>query len=286
MAPANLKGSLKWSRRIERGLGFLLLIALAVVFMLPFAITLSDSLKGLQQVYAVPRIWIPHPVRWHNFVDIFQVLPFFRFFVNTVCITGLALFGQVCSACLVAYSFARMRWPFRDFCFLLLLSTIMLPAQVTMIPVFLLFNRLGWVNSWLPLIVPAYFGGTVFNVFLMRQFFKTIPLALEDAAKIDGCSHFRIFSTIMIPLAKPAIATICVLSFIFYWNDFMGPLIYLSDYTKYPIALGVYMFKDAQGIFPHYVMAASLVSILPVLVLFFSAQRYFVEGIVLTGVKG
>jgi ABC-type glycerol-3-phosphate transport system permease component len=221
-----------------------------------------------------------------NFLQVFRMLPFHRFIFNTVCITSLAVFGQVCSACLVGYSFARIRWPFRDFLFVVLLSTIMLPGEITMIPVFILFNKIGWVNTWLPLIVPAYFGGGVFNIFLMRQFFKTIPVDLEDAARIDGCSTFRIFFTIMAPLAKPAIATICVLGFIGYWNDFQGPLIYLSDYLKYPISMGIYMFKSAEFMFANYVMAASLISVVPVLLIFFSAQQYFVKGIVLTGIKG
>jgi ABC-type glycerol-3-phosphate transport system permease component len=219
-------------------------------------------------------------------VDIFRVLPLGRFFLNTICITLLALIGQLSSACLVAYSFARMRWPLREVFFFILLSTIMLPGQVTMIPVFMLFNKLGWANTWLPLIVPAYFGGGVFNIFLLREFFKTIPLALEDAAKIDGCSHFRILTTIIVPLSKPALTTVCVLAFISHWNDFIGPLIYLSDYSKYPISLGIRMFKDAQTMEPHYVMAASLTALVPVLILFFSAQRYFIQGIVLSGIKG
>lgn len=201
-------------------------------------------------------------------------------------ITALALFGQVTSACLVGYSFARLRWPFRDLCFVLLLSTMMLPGQVTMIPMFLLFNQMGWVNTWLPIIVPAYFGVNVFNVFLMRQFFKTIPYSLEEAAYIDGAGHLRILTMIMLPLAKPAVLTITVLGFVHWWNDFMGPLIYLSDHTKYPIALGIKMFSDAQMTNPQYIMAASLITILPIVAIFFIAQKYFVEGIALTGTKG
>ncbi|HOV73866.1 MAG TPA: carbohydrate ABC transporter permease [Candidatus Hydrogenedentes bacterium] len=283
---AGLKGSVRAIRRIERAMGILALIVLSCIFIVPFLITLGDSLKSFLDVYKVPRIWIPRPPQWSNFADIFRVLPFHRFFINTICITTLSLFGQVASASIVGYSFARLRWPFRDFFFIVLLSTMMLPGQVTMIPIFLLFNKLGWVNTWLPLIVPAYFGGGVFNIFLLRQFFKTIPVALEDAAKIDGCSQPRILLTIMLPLAKPALVTVTILGFIGIWNDFMGPLIYLSDYVRYPISLGIYMFKSAQGMFPHYVMAASLVSLTPVLILFFSAQRYFVKGIVLTGIKG
>jgi len=155
-----------------------------------------------------------------------------------------------------------------------------------MIPMFLLFNQLGWVNTWLPLCVPAYFGVNVFNVFLLRQFFKGIPLSLEDAAKIDGCSHLRILTQIMIPLSKPAVISICVLGFIHWWNDFMGPLIYLSDHSKFTISVGINMFKDAQSMQPHYIMAASIISVMPVLLIFFSAQKYFVKGVALSGQKG
>ncbi len=279
MADSNKKS------RIERLIVWALLLLIGSLFLIPFFITLSDSLKTFRQVFAQPRIWIPIPPQWRNYVDIFLVLPFFTFFKNTIMITALALFGQICSACLVGYSFARLRWPFRDTCFVLLLSTMMLPGQVTMIPIFLLFNKLGWVNTWLPIIVPAYFGVNVFNVFLMRQFFKTIPYSLEEAALIDGAGHLRILTTIMIPLAKPAVLTIGILGFVHWWNDFMGPLIYLSDHTKYPISMGIKMFSDAQVCNPHYIMAASLVSILPVLVLFFCAQKYFIQGIALTGQK-
>lgn len=281
-------GSLTWTRRFERAAGYGVLAVLSCMFILPFLITISDSLKSFMEVYAVPRIWIADPPRFDNFIRVFQVLPFHRFFINTVLIVVLQLIGQVASACVVGYSFARLRWPMRDFFFVVLLSTIMLPPQVMMIPVFLLFNALGWVGTWLPLIVPKYFGGGVFNVFLLRQFFKTIPVALEDAAKIDGCSQLRILTQIMIPLAKPAIATICVLSFISHWNDFMTPLIYLSggDYKIYPISLGIWMFRSAQESFPQLVMAASLISMVPTLILFFSAQQYFVKGIVMSGIKG
>ncbi len=281
------QGSLTLQRRVGLAMAWLCLVVLSILFALPLLITLGDSLKGFLEVYQVPRTWIPKDPHWSNYVDIFTIgIPFHLFFVNTVVITICALIGEVGSSCLVGYSFARLRWPFRDFLFVVLLSTIMLPGQGTMIPVFLMFKEIGWVNTWLPLIVPAFFGGGVFNIFLMRQFFKTIPTALEDAAKIDGCSQLRILLTIMIPLAKPAIATICVLGFIRHWNDFMGPLIYLSNFKRYPISLGIQMFKDSQGIFPHYIMAASLVALVPVLLIFLSAQRYFIKGIALSGIKG
>lgn len=279
-------GSIKRTNRLERLFGLTVLILLSMLFMLPLLITIGDSLKSFIEIYHVPRIWIPRRPQFSNFVQIFQILPFHRFFVNTVIIAGLALAGEVTTACIVGYSFARVNWPFRDWFFVLLLSTIMLPPQVTLIPVYILFNKIGWVNTWLPLIVPSWFGGGVFNIFLMRQFFKTIPSALDDAAKIDGCSTYRTLFTIMMPLAKPAIATIFVLGFIGHWNDFQGPLIYLSDYLTYPISMGIYMFQSAESMYVHYIMAASLVAVVPVLILFFSAQQYFIKGIVMTGIKG
>ena len=281
-----IKGSMKLARRMELAVGLFALILLSVLFSLPLMITVGDSLKSFLQVYAVPRIWFPRPPQWRNFVDIFHVLPFHLFFINTICITAMSLTGQVMSSAVVGYSFARLRWPFRDFMFIVLLSTLMLPGQVTMIPIFLIFKKFNLINTWFPLFLPAFFGGGVFNIFLLRQFFKTIPVALEDAAKLDGCAPPRIMFTIMLPLAKPALVTITVLGFIGSWNDFMNPLIYLSDYTRYPVSLGIWMFKGAQSMFPHYVMAASLMSITPVLCLFFAAQRYFVKGIVMSGIKG
>ncbi len=283
---AKLRGNLRVTRLLERGAGLGLLLLLSALFMIPFAITLGDSLKTFGQIYASPRIWIPDPPQWSNYIEIFRVLPFLTFFRNSILITAMALFGQVASACMVGYSFARLRWPLRDVCFVLVLSTMMLPAQVTMIPMFVMFSKAGWVNTWLPIIVPAWGAVNVFNVFLMRQFFKTIPFSLEEAALIDGASHFRILTQIMIPLAKPALLTITVLGFVHWWNDFMGPLIYLSDHTLYPISLGIKMFNDSQSANPHLVMAASLVAIVPIVLLFFSAQRYFVKGIALTGQKG
>lgn len=273
-------------QKIEKIFAYTILIVFSVVFSIPFLWSLSTSFKSLLQVFAVPHIWIPDPLQWGNYVEIFAKLPFHLFFRNTIIITALALFGQLASAAVVAYAFARLRWFGRDILFVVLLSTLMLPSQVTLIPQYLLFQKLGWINTWLPLIVPYFFGGGVFNIFLLRQFFKTIPLDLEDAARIDGCSHLRIFLQIMLPLAKPALATLAVLSFIHHWNDFLGPLVYLQSYRLYPISMGINMFKGAYNIFPHYLMAASIVALIPVLLLFFFAQKYFVKGIIMTGIKG
>ncbi|MBN1348287.1 carbohydrate ABC transporter permease [candidate division KSB1 bacterium] len=278
--------SKRFQEKYGRIAGYLILTAMSCIFIIPFLWSLSASFKNLQQVYAVPHQWIPSPVRWNNYVMIFKLLPLVKFFTNTIYITLLSLVGQIASAAVVAYAFARLRWFGRDFFFIVLLSTIMLPAQVTLIPQFLLFKYLGWHDTYNPLIVPYFLGGGVFNIFLLRQFFKTIPLELENAAKIDGCSHLRIFLIIMLPLAKPALATVTVLSFIRHWNDFLQPLIYLQTFDKFPLSLGINMFKDVYSDLPHYVMATSMLSLIPVLILFFMAQKYFVRGIILSGIKG
>lgn len=269
-----------------RALTYALLLALSVLFILPFAWALSASFKKIDGVYAFPPQWIPETVHWENYVKAVTVLPFHVFLKNSLIITMSCLIGQVFTSSLVAYSFARLRWWGRDFCFIVLLATMMLPGQVTMIPVFILFSKLGWVGSLKPLIVPAYFGGGAFFIFLMRQFFKTIPLELEDAAKIDGCSHFQIYWRIMLPLSKPVLATVALLSFIQHWQQFMEPLIYLSDVEQYTLQLGLRMFQSMYGSFVHYLMAASILVLLPLLVLFFIAQKYFVRGIILSGIKG
>ncbi|MBN1348627.1 carbohydrate ABC transporter permease [candidate division KSB1 bacterium] len=273
-------------KQLGRMFAYAALITFSSIFIIPFAWTLSASLKSLMEIYAIPHVWIPNPPLWQNYIEIFKKVPLHKFFGNTIIVTVLSVFGQVTSASLVGFAFARLRWPGRNFLFVVLLSTMMLPGQVTMIPIYLLFEKIGWINTWLPLIVPSYFGGGVFNIFLLRQFFKTIPLELEDAARIDGCSNFRIFWQIMVPLAKPAIATIAVLSFVGHWNDFISPLIYLHSYRLFPISLGINMFKGAYSIFPHYLMAASVVALVPILILFFFAQKYFVKGIILSGIKG
>jgi ABC-type glycerol-3-phosphate transport system permease component len=269
-----------------RALTYALLVGLSCVFITPFVWALSASLKKIDGVYAFPPQWIPETVHWENYVKAVTVLPFHVFLKNSLIITFGCLIGQVFTSSLVAYSFARLRWWGRDLFFIVLLSTMMLPGQVTMIPVFILFSKLGWVGSFKPLIAPAYFGGGAFFIFLMRQFFKTIPLELEDAARIDGCSNFQIFWRIMLPLSKPVLATVALLSFIAHWQQFMEPLIYLSDVEKYTLQLGLRMFQSMYGSFIHYLMAASILVLLPLLVLFFLAQKYFVRGIILSGIKG
>jgi ABC-type glycerol-3-phosphate transport system permease component len=269
-----------------RALTYALLVALSCVFIIPFAWAVSASFKKIDGVYMFPPQWIPSPAHWENYREVFAKLPLALFLKNSLIITVGCLIGQVFTSSLVAYSFARLRWWGRDVFFIVLLATMMLPGQVTMIPVFILFSKLGWVGSFKPLIAPAYFGGGAFFIFLMRQFFKTIPVELEDAAKIDGCTNFQIYWRIMLPLSKPVLATVALMSFIAHWQQFMEPLIYLSDVEKYTLQLGLRMFQSMYGSFIHYLMAASILVLLPLLVLFFLAQKYFVRGIILSGIKG
>ena len=253
--------------------------------MIPFLWMLSTSLKPTDQVFTWPVQWIPDPIVWRNYAEALEAAPFVTFAVNSSVITSLSIVGNLTSSSLVAFSFARLRFPGRRVLFLLMLSTMMVPAWVTIIPTFLLFRALGWLDSYKPLIVPAY-TAVPFYVFLLRQFFLTIPTELEDAARVDGCSTARIYATIILPLAKPALATVAIFSFMSHWNEFMLPLIYIRSQEKYTIALGLRMFQGEYQTFYHLLMAASVMALLPCLVLFFFAQRLFIQGIVITGVKG
>ena len=228
--------------------------------------------------------------RWENYTDALTFLPpetlhGAMYLFNTVFVTALNIVGVIFSSSLVAFAFARLRWPGRDLLFVLMLSTMMLPAAVTMIPVFLIYRGLGWVDTLQPLWVPAFFAAP-FNVFLLRQFFLTIPNDLEDAAKIDGCSYFRIYWNIMLPLIKPALAALTILAFMGSWNNFMGPLIYVSSPEKMTLAYALRLFQSAHSSEYGMLMAASTLVMLPVLLVFFFTQRYFIEGVTLTGMKG
>jgi len=229
-------------------------------------------------------------LKWENYTEALEFLPEetrkgLLYLWNTVYITLLSILGTLLSSSLVAYSFARLRWPGRDVLFLVLLATMMLPAAVTMIPVYLIFRSLGWIDTLRPLWIPTFFGGA-FGVFLLRQFFMTIPTDLEDAAKIDGCSHFGIYWRIMLPLIKPALAALTIMTFMASWNNFMGPLIYINSPEKMTLAYGLQLFQSAYSAEYALLMAASTLVMLPVLLVFFFTQRYFIQGITLTGIKG
>lgn len=258
----------------------------SVVLLIPFAWMISTALKEPGVIFTFPLKWIPHPVVWHNFIEAWTSVPFGTFLKNTCIITFSCIIGQVLSGSLVAYGFARLRFPGRNVLFIILLSTIMIPYQVTMIPQFILFNYLGWIDTFKPLIVPFFFGGSAFYIFLLRQFFLTISPEMDDAAKIDGCTLFGIYYRIILPLSKPALGIIAIFSFAGHWNAFVLPLIFLSSMEKFTLALGLNFFRGMYLTEWNLLMAATLLVILPCLLLFFFAQKYFIQGIVITGLKG
>jgi multiple sugar transport system permease protein len=249
-----------------------------------------SSLKTPQEMSTFPPTWVPEVPQWRNYLTVLDAVPFLRWFYNSLFVVALSTTGTVLAASVVAYSFARFNYRGRDFIFVITLSTMMIPAQVTLIPQFVLFHKLGWINTLYPLWVPHWFGGGAFAIFLIRQFIMSLPRELDEAALIDGAGYARIFWQILMPLCKPVIATIAVISFIASWNDFVNPLIYLQLPEKFTLAVGLNYFKTLPELggepTQHLLMAASVMIILPVIVLFFATQRYFVQGIVLSGIKG
>lgn len=256
----------------------------AGVYLVPLLWMVSSSLKPNYQILAVPPQWIPHPPRWQNYIEALVYVPFGRYALNTSVIVLANILGHLSSCTLVAYGFARLRAPGREPLFILLLATMMLPYPVTMVPLYVLFKTLGWTNTFLPLMVPAFFGHP-FYVFLLRQFLLTIPPDFEDAARIDGAGILRIIWHIMLPLAKPALATVAIFTFQAAWNDFLGPLVYLHRQSLYTVTLGLNFFRATYTVNWAYLMAASLTTMLPVMLVFFFAQRLFIRGITLGGLN-
>lgn len=261
-----------------------MLIIGACMYLFPFLWMVSTSLKAPTELMTNPPILIPETPLWSNYIDALNYFPFWRYLLNSVFLVVMTMIGSVLSSALVGYSFARLQWPGRDIWFGILISTMILPSAVTMIPQFILFKNIGWTNSYLPLIVPA-FTGNAFNIFLLRQFFRTIPMQLSESAQIDGASELRIFAQIVLPLSKPALATVAVFTFMGSWNDFMGPLLYVNDKMSYTLSFGLRTFQMQSGTMWNLMMAASVVVAIPTLVLFFSCQKYFIEGVTLTGIK-
>jgi ABC-type glycerol-3-phosphate transport system permease component len=258
---------------------------LGSVMVLPFLWMVSTSLKTLGETTIYPPEWIPSQVMWGNYLDVVRSYPFGLFALNSVRVALLATAGELVSSTVAAYAFARMSFPGRNLLFMLLMATLMVPSQVTMIPTFLLFNQVGWVNTYLPLIVP-YWCAPAFGTFLMRQFFLTIPREYNDAASIDGASTLRILASIYVPLAKPALATLALFVFLGRWNDFLMPIIYLNEQKLMTLPVGLAYFRQQYVTLYHYLMAGSVMSIVPILVLFVVLQKYFVRGFVMSGLKG
>lgn len=265
---------------------YLVLVAGALVVALPFFWMLSTSVKAEAEVFAEPIVWIPQPLEWDNYVRALTILPFATYFANSLITTLVPTLGSLLSCSLAAFSFARLRWRLREAGFLLVLATMMLPYQVTLIPRFLEFRLLGWIDTLNPLIWPPWLAVGAFNVFLLRQFFLTIPQELVDAAKIDGSSIPGVYWRIILPLAKPALAAVLIFDFQAHWDDFLGPLIYLQSPRNFTLPLGLAAFQGQYGTDWNLLMAASIVVMAPILVTFFVLQRQFIQGIVFTGLKG
>jgi ABC-type glycerol-3-phosphate transport system permease component len=286
---ATASQAMRRSKKSYQWIGNLLIhtamILLGITFLMPLAWVASTSLKAPGEVFITPIEWIPQSPRWGNYIEVFTLLPFARFIINSFYVTFMGTLGAVVSATIVAYGLSRLRWPGREFVFGVLLATLMLPGVVTIIPVFIIFKSIGWIGTFYPLWVPAWLG-FAFYIFLMRQFMMTLPLELDEAAKIDGASNFRILWQVIVPLCGPALTTVTIFAFLHHYNDFLGPLIYISDNNMFTLPLGLLWFQGRFGNFWHLVMAASMITITPVILLFFFAQRYFVQGAQFTGLAG
>ncbi|MCB0106385.1 MAG: carbohydrate ABC transporter permease [Caldilineaceae bacterium] len=272
---------------INKTITFLILLGAALVFLLPLFWMLSTSLKPKDQIFAYPLVWLPHPPQWENYAEALNnpSFKYLLFLQNSLIYAVMSTIGTVVSCAFVAYAFARLRWWGRDFWFVITLSTMMIPYPVTLIPLFLIFRDFGWIGTFKPLIVPSFLG-TPFFIFLLRQFFLTIPMDLSDAARIDGAREVGIFWHIILPLTRPALITVALFTFLGSWNDFLGPLIYLNDGSKYTLAVGLAAFRGQYRTQWDLMMAASTVVTVPIVVLFFFAQKRFIQGITLTGMKG
>ncbi len=276
----------RWRPVLSRTAVYALLTAGSALFILPSLWMLSSSLKTQVEVFLWPPRAFPRVFQWHNYADALTAAPFGRYFLNSIFVSAMVVLGTTISSSMVGYGFARVRGWGSGILFGIVLATIMLPAQVTMIPLYIIYSRLHWINTFLPLTVPLFFGSP-FNIFLFRQFFRGISPEVCDAGKIDGCNHWALYSRIIMPMSTPAVATVAIMAFMWSWNDFLAPLIYLNSQCLFTVPLGLAMFN---AFYPtntpwHWLMAASVAAVAPLLVLFFVAQRSFIQGIVVTGIK-
>jgi multiple sugar transport system permease protein len=269
---------------------YLALIVIGYLLMMPFLWMLSTSVKEEWEIFRVPPTLLPVGIRLQNYPEALANFPFFLALKNTLIITISAVVGQLLSASMAAFAFARLRFRFREPLMILVLATLMIPGHVTLVPTYMIFRSLGWLDTFLPLIAPSWLGGGAFNIFLLRQFFLTISRELDDATRIDGCSNFRLYWNVILPLSTPALATVGIFGFLANWNDFFFPLIYLTDTKKHTLAIALEYWRNPTSTVGlrnwSHLMAVAVVVMLPCLILFFSAQRTFIQGIVITGVKG
>jgi multiple sugar transport system permease protein len=278
-------GAPLWPRIAEGIIKHTVLIVLSVVFMIPLFWMVSGSFKTVADLNATPTVWFPTTITFENYIYGLKVFPFLRYFFNTTVICVLSMICATFSSAMVAYGLARIEWRGRRTLFVIIIGTMMIPFYVTMLPLFEIFRAFGWVNTWAPLIVPHFFGVPLF-IFLLRQFFMTIPKELSESARLDGASEWTIFWRVILPLAKPALAAVALFQFLASWNDLLGPVLYLSDSNTYTVSLGLNFFRGEYSTQFGALMAASTLVVLPVIIVFFLAQRTFIQGITLTGVKG
>jgi ABC-type glycerol-3-phosphate transport system permease component len=278
---------MKREKAYRKWLGLLIVGGGGLIMMLPFIWLVSSSFKAPNKIYVFPPQYIPDPFRWQNYIEVFTDVPVLNYAKNTIIITIFSTAGTVISCILAAYAFARLHFWGRDYIFAALLATLMLPYVVTMIPIYVMFSKLGWVNTLLPLIIPSFFG-EAFYIFLLRQFFRTIPMELEDAALIDGASRPRILFQIMVPLARPAVIVVIIQAILENWNAFMQPLIFLTKRQVWTLALGLNSLQrfETGRDWTHYMMVLGVFMVVPVIILYFLAQKEFIQGITLTGLKG
>ncbi|HFE2328993.1 carbohydrate ABC transporter permease [Enterococcus faecium] len=270
------------NRQTKKILSYVLMTVIGIILIIPLLWMVFTSLKPMEEIVRYPPTFFPEKIVWENYLDTIAAFPFWRYARNTLFITVLVVIGNVLSNSFIAYGFAKLDFPGKKLMFALVLSTMMIPGFVTMIPQYVLFSKIGWVGTYFPLIVPSFFGNA-FNIFLMRQFYLSINNELIEAAEIDGANHLYIWSHLMLPLTKPALITIAINSFNAAWNDFLGPLLYIQDQEKYTLQIGLQVFQNQATTQWNYLMAGATLVLIPTILLFFFAQRYFIEGMDLTG---
>lgn len=270
---------------IKKVIIYIMLLGLGLTFILPLVWMIRSSFMNITQIFILPPEWIPNPFTFSNYTEATTMAPFGLYALNTIIVVAFGMLGTILTGTLAGYGFSRLKWKGRDFIFSVILSGMMLPSIVTLIPQFIGWKSLGFYNTFIPLIVPSFLGGGAFNIFLFRQFFMSIPLELDEAAVVDGASHLKIYWKIILPLSKSAMVVVGIFTFMYHWNDFFNPLIYLSDDTKYTLAIGLQQLQGQYVSAWHIIMAASTIVVLPCLVVFMFGQKYILEGIVMTGMK-
>lgn len=271
---------------LKKAIIYVLLLAGSVLCLMPLFWMIRSSLMTNVEIFMVPIHWLPKKAQWENYQDVFTTLPFLKYYANSLKLVIFVVSGAVITSSLCAYGLSRVNWQGKNLVFTCIMGSMMLPAAVTIIPTFLMFRRIGLTNSLVPLIIPAWLGGGAFYIFLLRQFFLSIPRDMDEAAYIDGANHFQIYSRIILPLTKPALVVVGMFAFMNTWNDFLGPLIYLNSDDKYTVALGLQLFIGSYRAEWQLMMAAACLVVIPAIIVFMLGQRYLIEGITMTGVKG